>query len=54
MMKAGQVLGNTIKESKRTLEELLLQTPPSKMKEDEVSRGGPFEKQEVGERAAKG
>ena len=37
MMKAGQVLGNTIKESKRTLEELLIQIPPSKLNEDEIN-----------------
>ena len=37
MMKAGQSLGNTINLSRRTLEDLIIQTPPSKLKEEEVN-----------------
>ena len=38
LMRSGQVLTNTIKESRISLEETLIDNPPSTMKEEEISK----------------
>ena len=38
LMRSGQMLSNTIKESRISLEEILIENPPSTMKEEEVNK----------------